>query len=1041
MKSLHFLLWSAACSALMAGVLFFVYQKDFGGIKEPKQVTSTSGSRPVLGRLVGLSYAPYAFGETRTSDASFRSKFNKRLQAQGNPDASDRALLLILGGETDRAIVELEAARTERPHSVRLLIDLAALYRERAVRKHRPDDLIRSLASADQALTLSPDSPEALFNAALVIEDLGLSGTASAAWQKYLRIHRRELGWSVEALNRLKALARPSPLVRWKEVSDFLMHSELAAVSDSVEGLVRVYPQASRELVDNLLCQWAEALDKRDDKAAADHLSRAFLVSHALARTSRDILPESFVKSVEKVRSRPYGYGTGLLSAAYHNFRQGMKFYDDFSFSKSERCMLHAEAKFRRSGSLMGLWAGFFRAVCEYQKSEFKLAKSRLNTLQVEAVKYGPSAVLARVLWVKALTELTSGYPRESLSLYLEAEKLFDRLGENENRTAVENLIAENYRLLGDDGKAWEYLEKALIGSREILSDSRRSTIFAEAADASLKLGYPQVALYFREENLRMARNARDILGIATELQARSRLYKRRGDRGMALSDLAKARREISMVDDPHLRTRFAAEISLDEASLWLEADPHRALILAREAVQFFEASGRRPIAAESYLQCARAEAALALWRDEERDLEHAISIRETEKRYLSAEDLRLFYSKESRSLFETMITLQLEVRRDPRAAFLYAARRRTQKLQGVQRLKDSQFSLPPGIVMLQFEFVRNKLLEWICVGSQVRLFEPSLSRLQINRLSDTMRVSLERRNLAADSPAALLYDELIRPIGASLSNSATLVFVPDGILSMVPFAALFDAKTKRFLIEDHPVVVSPDPVEYFTEVPKGRGCLNHLDLLAIGDPAFDVIGHPGLQRLVGARTEAENISKLYGDSAHLLLGQEATRKAFLELAPRSNVIHFAGHAVFNQERPEYSYLVLSGGHGNSEPTSLYVHEISRLNLTRSPLVILSACETGAGFNSYGEERLNFARAFMAAGSRGVIVNLWQTDDGAARDTLSVFHRYLRSGISEVDSLRSAQLDMVRAGIRPDLWAGFQFWGRELDASTRKGGK
>ena len=60
--------------------------------------------------------------------------------------------------------------------------------------------------------------------------------------------------------------------------------------------------------------------------------------------------------------------------------------------------------------------------------------------------------------------------------------------------------------------------------------------------------------------------------------------------------------------------------------------------------------------------------------------------------------------------------------------------------------------------------------------------------------------------------PAQNLYDWLIRPIQHRIDDPATtaLVVVPGGILRTIPFAALFDRESRRFLIEQVPIARSP---------------------------------------------------------------------------------------------------------------------------------------------------------------------------------------------------------------------------------------
>ena len=133
---------------------------------------------------------------------------------------------------------------------------------------------------------------------------------------------------------------------------------------------------------------------------------------------------------------------------------------------------------------------------------------------------------------------------------------------------------------------------------------------------------------------------------------------------------------------------------------------------------------------------------------------------------------------------------------------------------------------------------------------------------------------------------AATLYDALIRPIQNELRGFPTLLIVPDKLLYKVPFSALFDQETGRYLVEDHASAISPslallgealDHPHAFRERLAGRA-------LVVGNPAFDRTRLSNLPDLPGAEAEAEKIAKILPDSL-LLTGKNATRKAFLDAA------------------------------------------------------------------------------------------------------------------------------------------------------------
>ena len=91
-------------------------------------------------------------------------------------------------------------------------------------------------------------------------------------------------------------------------------------------------------------------------------------------------------------------------------------------------------------------------------------------------------------------------------------------------------------------------------------------------------------------------------------------------------------------------------------------------------------------------------------------------------------------------------------------------------------------------------------------------------------------------------------------------------------------------------------------------------------------------------------------------------------------------VVHIATHGLLNAERPQFTGLVLSLVGNKSEDGFLRTDEVFNLRLG-SPLVMLSACETGLGKEKRGEGVMGLTRAFMYAGAPTVGVSLWSVAD------------------------------------------------------------
>jgi CHAT domain-containing protein len=106
----------------------------------------------------------------------------------------------------------------------------------------------------------------------------------------------------------------------------------------------------------------------------------------------------------------------------------------------------------------------------------------------------------------------------------------------------------------------------------------------------------------------------------------------------------------------------------------------------------------------------------------------------------------------------------------------------------------------------------------------------------------------------------------------------------------------------------------------------------------------------------------------------------------------------------------------------------LRTDEIFNLRLG-SPLVMLSACETGLGKEKRGEGVLGLTRAFMYAGAPTVGVTLWSVADKSTATLMTDFYRRLFSAgeVSTSAALRDAQLAMIsdKKYSAPFFWAPF----------------
>jgi CHAT domain-containing protein len=102
----------------------------------------------------------------------------------------------------------------------------------------------------------------------------------------------------------------------------------------------------------------------------------------------------------------------------------------------------------------------------------------------------------------------------------------------------------------------------------------------------------------------------------------------------------------------------------------------------------------------------------------------------------------------------------------------------------------------------------------------------------------------------------------------------------------------------------------------------------------------------------------------------------------------------------------------------------LTAYEISNLDLFKTDLVVLSACETGLGDINDSEGIFGLQRALKSAGVRQLLVTLWRIPDEQTAVLMKAFYKYYLLHKSAALALRLAQQDMQKK-YSAYFWAGF----------------
>ncbi len=326
--------------------------------------------------------------------------------------------------------------------------------------------------------------------------------------------------------------------------------------------------------------------------------------------------------------------------------------------------------------------------------------------------------------------------------------------------------------------------------------------------------------------------------------------------------------------------------------------------------------------------------------------------------------------------------------------------------------LKEVQELLDPGSTLIEYFVTRGEIFIWVVEKEKVQFVRALLPREKLAGLVKELRETIftlrekEKFNEASGS----LYQHLIQPLLPHITGKE-LIIIPHDVLHYLPFHTLLSPKG-RYLIEDFPIyyLSSASLLQFTKEKRKAKG----EKVLALGNPD---LGDPSMN-LRFAETEAREIAKLYSQST-VLLKREATEEKSKALSPQHDIIHFASHAELSEEDPLSSAILLAKE--GKEDGRLEVREIFEMNLNAN-LVVLSACETGLGKLSSGDELVGLTRAFIYAGTPSVMASLWKVEDSSTAALMASFYKNLRT-MTKVEALREAQLQLIRGEGSSDLLA------------------
>ncbi len=347
----------------------------------------------------------------------------------------------------------------------------------------------------------------------------------------------------------------------------------------------------------------------------------------------------------------------------------------------------------------------------------------------------------------------------------------------------------------------------------------------------------------------------------------------------------------------------------------------------------------------------------------------------------------------------------------------------------GTVDLETIRSVIPPSGVLLEYYPVREML--YACVirhaGLEIaplapvsrlhdlfRLLQFQLSKFRLGK-QFTQRFSASMQ-IAVETHLRELYDELIAPIRHLLTGEH-LVIVPHDFLHALPFHALWDGRS--FLIDQIAISYSPSASVYYLCSTRRHDTGDGSLILGIPDAKAPFI----LNEVQYVASELPN--------PLLFVAKEATEENLRTHGPQSRYIHVAAHGLFRQDDPMFSSMRL--GDSRLSLLDLYSLKLS------SELVTLSGCSTGLNAIAEGDELLGLVRGLLCAGTRAVLVTLWDVDDKSAAEFMRLFYGHQRVCPDKAVALQMAMRELRECYGHPYFWAPFVLIGGSAPTKANPG--
>lgn len=310
--------------------------------------------------------------------------------------------------------------------------------------------------------------------------------------------------------------------------------------------------------------------------------------------------------------------------------------------------------------------------------------------------------------------------------------------------------------------------------------------------------------------------------------------------------------------------------------------------------------------------------------------------------------------------------------------------------------------------------------------------------------------------------PDNISYNVFWAPIQKEIGQTSTIFLSADGVYNQINLEAI-PSPDGKYIIDNSNIVLVSNTKDLFLYNKKSKQTADGNTAFMFGNPTFyaSASTEHSIPSLPGTEKEVNQLQfmlKQKGWTTSQYVEKSATEEQVKGLdSPK--IFHIATHGFYkpskqmtledemegNETALTQNPLMRTGlllkGAGdlldktqynyNMENGILTAYEAMSLNLDKTDLVVLSACETGLGELTSGEGVYGLQRAFLVAGAKMLIMSMFKVDDEATQKLMLKFYqKWLNSGNMR-QSFTDAKIELRVEYPEPIYWGAFMMIGLE----------